>query len=47
MTIGVGKFGPYVKHKSVYSSLSKDDNPMTITAERAIELIEAKRKKRE
>ena len=45
VTIGVGKFGPYVKHKSAFYSLSKDDNPLTITAERAIELIEAKRKR--
>ena len=45
MTIGVGKFGPYVRHKSAFYSLSKNDNPLTITADRAIELIEAKRKR--
>ena len=45
MTIAVGKFGPYVKHKSLFYSLAKTDDPMTITAERAIEVIEAKRKR--
>ena len=45
MTVAVGRFGPYVRHKSAFYSLTKDDNPLTISAERAIELIEAKRKR--
>ena len=45
MVIGIGRFGPYVRHKSAFFSISKDDNPLTITTERAIEIIEAKRKK--
>lgn len=43
MTIGVGKFGPYVKHDGKYVSLGKEDDPYTITAERAVELIQQKR----
>jgi DNA topoisomerase-1 len=40
----VGRFGPYVRHDSKFFSLKKEDNPMTVTQERSIELIEAKRK---
>ena len=43
MIIGVGKFGPYVKHDDKYVSLAKDDDPYTVSAERAIELIQQKR----
>ncbi len=43
LTIGVGKFGPYVKHDGKYVSLGKEDDPYTITAERAVELIQQKR----
>jgi DNA topoisomerase-1 len=42
--VGIGLFGPYVKHKSKFYSLKKDiDDPMTISLDRAIELIEDKR----
>jgi DNA topoisomerase-1 len=45
VAIGVGRFGPYVRHSGKYTSLKRNvDNPMTITLERAIELIEEKRK---
>jgi DNA topoisomerase-1 len=37
----VGRFGPYVKYGPKYASL-KDDDPYTITLERAIEVIRAK-----
>lgn len=43
MTIGIGKFGPYVKHDGKYVSLTKEDDPYTITEERAVELILQKR----
>ena len=39
MTIGIGKFGPYVKHDGKYVSLSRDDDPYTIDEARTIELI--------
>ncbi len=44
LTIGIGRFGPYVKHDNKFYSLQKDvDDPLEITRERAIELIEAKK----
>ncbi len=44
MTVGVGKFGPYVKHGGKFYSLKKGtDDPYTITEERATELIKEKR----
>jgi len=41
----VGRFGPYVRHGKAFVSLKKEDSPYTVTIERAIELIEEKRKK--
>ena len=44
VTIGVGRFGPYVKHNNKFVSLKKGvDDPMTVSLERAIELIDEKR----
>ena len=43
VTIGAGKFGPYVLHDRKYTSLPKDANPMTITLDEAIALIQEKR----
>ena len=43
MTVGVGKFGPYVRHVGKFYSLGKADDPLSITSERAIELINKKR----
>jgi len=37
----VGRFGPYIKYGSKYVSL-KDDDPYTVTLERALECIQAK-----
>jgi len=39
-----GRFGPYIKHDDKYVSLDKGENPMSVDMDRAIELIEAKRK---
>jgi DNA topoisomerase-1 len=44
VVIGTGRFGPYVLHNKSYVSLPKDADPMTITLEEAIKLIEDKRK---
>ena len=41
--IGTGRFGPYVMHNKKYVSLPKGEDPMTITLETSIELIEKKR----
>ena len=43
VSIGTGRFGPYVLHDRKFTSLPKDEDPMTITLEKAIELIEEKR----
>ena len=50
ITVAIGRFGPYVKHDNKFTSLKKgQDDPYTISHERAIELIlekrEAERKK--
>ncbi|MDY0103063.1 MAG: type I DNA topoisomerase [Lentimicrobium sp.] len=45
LTVAIGRFGPYVKHKSAFYSLAKTDDPASIDADRAIVLIEEKRKK--
>jgi len=42
----IGRFGPYVRHDGKFASLKRGiDDPLTITLERAIELIEEKREK--
>ena len=40
--IGVGRFGPYVKYNDGFISLPKGEDPMSVSLERAIELILAK-----
>jgi DNA topoisomerase-1 len=42
VTIGEGRFGPYVLHNKKFYSLKKEQDPMTITLDEAIELIKAK-----
>ena len=44
VTIGAGRFGPYVFHDKKYTSLPKDADPLSITLDEAIELIREKRK---
>jgi len=43
VTIGVGRFGPYVRHNNTFVSVPKTMDPMTVSLEEAIELIQAKR----
>ena len=43
VVIGAGRFGPYVLHNKKYVSLPKDENPMTITLDASINLIQKKR----
>ena len=43
VVIGAGRFGPYVLHNRKYVSLPKGEDPMTVTLETAIDLIEKKR----
>ena len=42
VSAGIGRFGPFVKRGSTYASLKKEDDPHTVTLERAVELIEEK-----
>ena len=39
LMVGVGKFGPYVRHGKTFASLAKSDDPYTISRERAEELL--------
>ena len=41
--VGIGKFGPYLVHNKVFTSIKPDDDPYTIELDRAIELIQIKR----
>ncbi len=43
VTIGAGRFGPYVLHDGKYTSLPKGTDPMTITLDQSIHLIQEKR----
>ena len=47
MVAAVGRFGPFIRHDGKFVSIPKDLNPLTITAEEAIVLIEGKRVKDE
>ncbi|MDX9812668.1 MAG: type I DNA topoisomerase [Bacteroidales bacterium] len=43
MVVGVGRFGPYVRYKGKFYSLKKGtDDPYSVTAERAISIINEK-----
>lgn len=44
VVIGAGRFGPYVLHNKKYVSLPKNEDPIKVTLETAIKLIEEKRK---
>jgi DNA topoisomerase-1 len=39
----IGRFGPYIRHDSKFVSIPKEEDPLSITEERAIELITDKR----
>ena len=43
VVIGAGRFGPYILHMKKYTSLPKDADPMTITLDEAVKLINEKR----
>ena len=43
LSVAIGRFGPYIRHNKQFYSLAKTDDPFSISQERAIELIEAKR----
>ncbi len=37
--VGIGRYGPYVVHEGDYRSLTEDDDPLTVTFDRAMELL--------
>ncbi|MCZ2443543.1 MAG: type I DNA topoisomerase [Flavobacteriales bacterium] len=43
ITIGIGRFGPYIKHDTLFASIPAGLDPMTITIEQAIDIIIQKR----
>lgn len=43
--VSIGRFGPYVKRGSVFQSLAPTDNILTITLERALELLSTSKSK--
>jgi len=43
VSIGIGRFGPYVKHDKKFYSLAKTDDPSTVELERSIVVIREKR----
>ncbi len=44
VVVAKGPFGPYIRHDGKFTSIPKEESPMSLSLERAIELIEAKRK---
>jgi DNA topoisomerase-1 len=44
ITVGAGRFGPYVLHNKQYTSLPKGVNPLSVTIADAVRLIEEKRR---
>jgi DNA topoisomerase I len=43
VVIGAGRFGPYIMHNKKYVSLPKEEDPLTVSLDTAIKLIETKR----
>ena len=47
VSVGAGRFGPYILHQKKYVSLPKGEDPLSVTLDRAIELISEKRQEEE
>ncbi len=45
VTVGAGRFGPYVRYNDKFVSIPKDEDPIEITLERCVELLKEKQKK--
>ncbi len=45
MTVAIGRFGPYIRHNSAFYSLPKEVDPLDVTEEQAVEIIQTKRQK--
>ena len=44
VTVANGRFGPYVKYDTMYVSIPREENPMDVDFDRAVELIKEKQK---
>jgi DNA topoisomerase-1 len=44
IAVSIGRFGPYVRLNDFFVSLPKEDDPYTVNYDRAVELIQEKRK---
>lgn len=42
ISVGIGKFGPYIRYDNKFASIPKDVDPMSVTLEEAQELIQKK-----
>ncbi|MBO6189599.1 MAG: type I DNA topoisomerase [Alloprevotella sp.] len=45
VSVGVGRFGPYVRHDKTYASIPKDVDPLSISLDEALQLLAEKREK--
>ncbi len=43
MVAAVGRYGPYIRHDGQFYSIPKEEDPLTISKEKAIEIIEEKK----
>jgi DNA topoisomerase-1 len=43
VSVGIGRFGPYVRLGATYASLTPEDDPLAIDLRRAVELIDLKK----
>ena len=43
VTVGIGRFGPFVKQGDTYASLKAEDDPYTVELQRALDLVREKR----
>jgi len=44
VVVATGRFGPYIKYKSQFYSLMKTDDPLSVTMERATEIMSEKKR---
>ena len=45
VNVAIGRFGPYVSHNKVFASIPKGEDPIDVDFDRAVELLEEKKKK--
>jgi DNA topoisomerase-1 len=41
VTVGTGRYGPYVRHERLFASIPRDIDPQSVTLEQAVELLQA------